>query len=98
MRLEISETSEPELTVPVCCTITLKRHSEAGFEVRYSFPDRFWRSERSVGDPADCKNVLSIIDRHYKQTLKAANGEAGVVELSVDVLDRLLEVDVESLP
>lgn len=80
----------------ICFEIVLRKFS--GYEIRHSFAEGWWRDPRRKGDPADCEEVIAILRRHFETTLDGLEVGSEGIELSADGLDRLLEIDPDSLP
>ncbi|KAF2169799.1 hypothetical protein M409DRAFT_20214 [Zasmidium cellare ATCC 36951] len=83
---------------PVTITFTIKLMRGVHFEIEHRFKEGWWRDPNRRGDPKDCEEVIEVLKGHFGSVLTGLLQPGGAVKLSADDLDRLLEVDTDTLP
>ncbi|KAK3068182.1 hypothetical protein LTR53_014451 [Teratosphaeriaceae sp. CCFEE 6253] len=74
----------------------LKRNND--FTLTHSFGDGWLHNIHRKGDPADCDEVLQVLKQHLTATLQALVLKPGIGAFSANDLDRLVNVDPDTLP
>ena len=83
--------------VTIMFTIELDKRT-ASYSIRHEFGDAWVTDVSRKGDPADCAEVVSILQRHLVKTLDALLLDPGVGAFTARHLDRLAAVIPEALP
>ncbi|KAK4506799.1 hypothetical protein PRZ48_000532 [Zasmidium cellare] len=84
---------------PVTITFEIKLvKGGKGWVIQYYFEEGWLRDPNRRLEPGDCEEVVGVLRGHFEGVLgELVKGEEGVV-LDAEGLDRLLEVDTETLP